>query len=162
MKTLRFFIGMIAIMAMLTACSKDEQTTPITIDLSKKAVLKGKVFAELNTTNEMVDFAPQGTKIIFSINANQFTNLPTFSDNDLIYETTVGSNGNYEIDLPVNEEGITILVIPVGFEYDQIYQYYNQNGQLVTGTQRVVFDSETFQSFNVVLGETRIIDIQYQ
>lgn len=160
MKTLRFLFGIVALMAVLISCNKDEQTSPIEIDLSKSAVLKGKVFAELNTTNEILDFAPSGTKILFSIDASQFSGRPSFSENDLIYETTVGSNGDYQITLPVTEEGVSIVIIPVDFEYDQIYQYYNNEGQLVTGTHRVVYSSDA-GLVGVVANQVRIIDIQY-
>jgi hypothetical protein len=55
-------------------------------------LVKGFVGADLDLTNEEMEFAPQGSKILFQINANQFTNQPAFSDNFLIYKTSMTSS----------------------------------------------------------------------
>jgi hypothetical protein len=130
--------------------------------MTKTAVVKGLLKADLNLTNEEFEFAPQGTKLLFKIEVGQFTNLPTFSDNYLIYETMVQGAGQYQISLPVNDKGIEVFLLPEDFEYDQIYEFFNPNtNQFETGTRRIVFKSDPINMGALITGQEKIFDITY-
>ena len=58
---------------MFNSCSKDDQSSSATIDTTQKAIIKGKLFANFNLSNdtnalgnplETLDPAPNGTKKI--------------------------------------------------------------------------------------------------
>ncbi len=156
-RTIVFFVLVLSI----TACKKEEQATPIDIDLSKSALVKGIVKANLDLTNEEMEFAPQGTKILFQINANQFTIQPNFSDNFLIYETEVDGIGEYQISLPVNEEGINITLIPQDFEYQQLYFLIDPlSGDTTIDNRRVVFKQNSID-FQAIKDQVKIVDFNF-
>ncbi|NLO52549.1 MAG: hypothetical protein GX103_15490 [Bacteroidales bacterium] len=143
------------------ACKKDEQSTPIGIDLSKSALVKGIVKAELDLTNEEMEFAPRVTKILFQIDANQFTNQPSFSNNFLIYETEVDGVVGYQISIPVNEEGVNFTLIPQDFEYKQLYYLIDPyTGDTTTKNRRVVYKQNSID-LQAIKDEIKIIDFNF-
>jgi hypothetical protein len=163
MKKVNIFRFLIAAIVLLnTGCEKDEQSSPIELDLTKTATLKGLMRADLNLTNQVLEFVPQGTTVLFRIEASQFTSLPHFSDNYLIYQTQVQGAGQYEISLPVNEKGIEIVILPGDFEHDQIYEFVDPNtGQTQTGTRRKVFTVVPLTINSLIKDQLKIVDVNY-
>lgn len=151
-----------AMMLLVAGCTKDEQSSPIELDLTKTATIKGVIKADLNLTNQELEFAPQGTTVLFRIETSQFTNLPNFSDNYLIYQAQVQGAGQYEISLPVNEKGIEIVILPDDFEYDQIFEFVDPNtGQTQTGTRRKVFTAAPLTIDSLIRDQVKVVDVNY-
>jgi hypothetical protein len=74
MKTKCIFLGMIFLAALFSSCEKDEQSSPIEINLTKTATLKGLMRADLNLTNQVLEFVLiHSVNYIFSIFEQGFT-----------------------------------------------------------------------------------------
>jgi len=147
------------------SCSKDEQTSPATIDTSKTAVIKGVVKAQLDllndTTETTLEYVPSGTKIIFKVPASQYVLSATGTYNDLLFETTVGANGGYSFNMPVTNKGVNFKIVPVSFEFNQGQRVF-EDGQWVSGTPiRKIYTCEPVTVVGVITGETRIQDLTY-
>lgn len=118
----KLLLGCLGMGLVLTACTKDE-TTEYQVDMSKKATLKGIVYANLDIyENTFMEKAPVGTRLIFETKIQNFNGMVT---NDKVYtvETEVGNDGAYEIELPVSKEGVAYTIRPVDFEAMQSYRY---------------------------------------
>lgn len=106
-----------------TSCEDEEKTDPGT---NPKATIKGQVKADFDLSNNATDinedFAPQGTKIFFRIDAEDLVLNPdpNYDYQTLQYETTVDANGNYSISLPTaTHQAVNVDIQPDQFLHDQ-------------------------------------------
>ena len=155
---------------LLVSCDKDEQNSPIEPDLSKKATIKGLVHANLTERNDtlpnlpgtgiQLEAAPEGTRIQFKINADQYA---AGASGTFIHSTTVGSDGSYEIEIPVTNQGVNIEITPIDFEYEKVVGNWTWDGENYvwegTTERRKYLGGITVVFLNT--GEVGIVDLQY-
>lgn len=122
MKQLRLCMSLlIGCMIMLfTSCDKEKEASPVRVDLTKKATIKGYVFAELDMTSAGVEYAPQGTKILVSVDYSDLNNSADGSWKDT---TMVDGNGVFMVQVPADDNGVTAKISPMPFEYNQVQEY---------------------------------------
>jgi hypothetical protein len=118
MKKSLFMIGAIVFGAIVfTSCEKEEKATPLTIDLSKTASMKGYLFAELDKTAAGTEAAPAGTKVYGYITNADILNS---SANGLWADTVaVQADGSYTFNFPIGLTNSTLNIVPLAFEANQ-------------------------------------------
>jgi hypothetical protein len=111
-------IGMVLAIAsmMFNSCSEKIETSALTLDQSKKATLKVNLYAELDYTTQGLEFAPNGTQVLVRIANNHFN--PTATGHWTQIETI--QNGVIQLEIPVNDQGVTVEIFPMEFIFDQV------------------------------------------
>ncbi len=114
-----FSIIVIALMGafVMSSCEKEYETEPL-----KNITISGTVKANLDLTAANPGDAPNGTKLIFRIDAEDLCQVPdtTYAYNTLQYEVEV-SGGKYSVELPsVNFKAVSVDIVPVDFKANQI------------------------------------------
>ena len=92
-----------------TSCKKYEVSKELDLDSLPKVTLKGTVYAHLDETVPVLQFAPEGTKVLVSIPyaAYDATNA---SAGNYVVETTINSQGVYAIDVPTVSTGVDVTI----------------------------------------------------
>lgn len=164
MKKISFLLSALIGILLFVACDKDDVSSPTTVDLTKTATLSGIVKANLDAANDTtangfyalkMENAPSGTKLIIKVSLADYVLNPQGNYGFKLYETTIGSNGEYSVDIPTTEKGVDMVVIPGEFVYDQ---KQDNDGMKI----RKAFKSPEFYVNKVIVGETRINDFSYQ
>jgi hypothetical protein len=152
---------LLAIIVLFQSCSKDAVIELTTYNVPQ-ATIKGKVFAELNTTAEFpgLEYAPNGTKIILQIAVDQFgidvSGSPQNSYKN--YETTVSGSGDYTFTFDATTFGIDIWLYANQFEYQKVIGKDAQ-GQPIT--VRTVYAFTPAKITGIIGGQTVYKDIVY-
>lgn len=165
MKRKIFALMLIGGFLFTTSCIKDEQTSPASLDTSKTATIKGLVRVQLDLLNDTLGLrlenAPAGTKITFRVNASQYVLNPSGTYDDLIFETTLNSSGEYSIEIPATNKGVNVSIIPDEFVYNQ-GQRKLQNGFWVADSPiRKKYSAGTYSINGLVSGTTKVLDFNY-
>ncbi|MBL7892170.1 MAG: hypothetical protein JNL63_06040 [Bacteroidia bacterium] len=138
-----------------SGCKKKEETTSGgSAEALSSSVIKGKVYADLNTTiagNE--DVTSLCTIIAKVSTADLYTPSPAVP-RDRFYSTSVKSDGTYSISVEAGAKPVSVTVYPQDFETDQIIS----TGP--TTTQRKIYTKSSF-SVTSIQGGVKIIDITY-
>ncbi len=116
-----FFISAMILASIFTlvSCDKDEPKSPNT---TPHATIKGIVYADLDLTNADLEFAPEGTKLFFRVDADDLMLSPNENVDyeTLVYTTTVGNDGEYSISLPsANHQNVTVKISGNEFRVEQ-------------------------------------------
>lgn len=140
MKRLSFAIcALLASALIFSSCEKEETASPLKIDDSQMATMKGYLFAELDLTKPGLEVVPQGTKVFgYITNSDILDN----NSNGLWKDTVVvGTDGSYSFTFPIGFTSSTLHIVPLAFEYEQVQGYgiydttipkiYSQNGTTV-------------------------------
>ncbi len=144
-----FLLG--GLMIASSSCKKIENPETIqVVDESKTGTIKGIVYADLIDTNSVDEFAPVGTTVLVSINSSDFPG--STGSQTLLYKTTVGTNGEYTINVPAPTSTITATVMPQEFRTNRI----DWRGM----TQSTKFEANSF-TVSVIQGGTAIQDFWY-
>ncbi len=162
-KSFLFFGLFLAVLISLDSCKKAEPTA-MEFDKTQTASIMGYVYAQLELVNDYNDGvtwekAPSGTKIFVTIANNQYISGTSGSS---VYETTVGSDGRYSIDIPADIDGVYIEVSLVDFEYNQTQASYDAGeGEYVAdGTERKIYSVNSWHP-TVSVGNVKIHDFYY-
>jgi hypothetical protein len=143
------------------SCSKDE-VIPLTTYTVPQATIKGKVFAELNTSTDFpgYEYAPTGTKIILQISAEQFgistEGLPQNSYKS--YEASVTSSGDYTFTFDATTYGIEVWLYSNQFEYMQNRGKDSQGQPILV---RTIYATTPTRLTGIIGGQTVFKDIVY-
>lgn len=147
-----------------SSCKKISEPNAVNvIENAGTATIKGFAYAQIVDTVETTnftnaqEFAPAGTKIIVKVSQNQFPGVSTYgsNSNELVYETTVGADGKWSVDVKAPKTAITATVYPQDFY-----------ATLVTGSCSTCSDpntvySESNYSVSVIEGSAYILDLYY-
>lgn len=135
----------------LTQCEEEEEPEQ---ELNS-ATIKGKVTAPLIDTIPGDTNAPQGTQITVWISTEDLVTRsnPSKTYEKKYYQANVNGNGKYSVDVDVNKDPVTVYIEPNDFEVDD---YVNPAGE----EERRVYTAPDQQT-QVVQGDTKIVDIQY-
>ena len=135
----------------LSSCNKnDYETEPL-----KTITISGTVKANLDLTAANPGDAPNGTKIIFRIDAADLCQTPEagYDYSTLQYEVEV-SGGKYSVELPaVNFKAVNVDIVPVDFKANQI--------QDATGAVKEKVFSSSAYTITIREGETYFEDITF-
>jgi len=104
---------------LFTSCKDEIITSELTLDLTKKATVQAYIYAELDLTNQGLEFAPNGTRVLISIPNSAFN--PSASGNWI--DTAYVNNGLIQATVPVTSTGVTVQFIPAEFIYNQVQPY---------------------------------------
>lgn len=124
------------------------------------ATIKGKAFAELNTTIAGLEVAPVNIQVSSIIESEQLTHFTNHTGSGKIlsvsYEqsinyTQLNSNSEYQITVPAAGSGLKILIKANDFVYNQITG---------TGTQRTIYKDD-IDTISVISGFSYFNDIIY-
>jgi hypothetical protein len=147
-----FAVMLIMTAVLMVSCDKDETATSLSVNLLKKATIKGYAYAQLDLTNEGLEKAPAGTMVIISI---PYSNLNSSASGTYKDTATVNTDGFFEIEVPVGNNSATVTYIPLPFETNQIQSLGSFDSQ--------VKKYYTGQASSITLGANAydIIEIQY-
>lgn len=152
-----------AVLVTLDSCKKAEPTA-MEFDKTQTANITGYVYAQLNLVNDLngdgtYEYAPSGTKIFVTVANNQYV---YDAQGYAVYETTVGSDGRYSLDVPADINGVNVEVSLVDFEYNQTQAIYDADaGEFVAdGTERKVYTVNPWNP-NLSVGNVKIHDFYY-
>ncbi len=104
---------------MFSSCTEKIETSALTLDQSKKATLKVNIYAELNYTSQGLEFAPNGTEVLVRIANNNFNPAAT----GFWTKVETIQNGAIELEIPVNDQGVTVEIFPMEFVFDQVQPF---------------------------------------
>lgn len=110
-------IAAFGVMLVFTGC-KEEEYTPEPLPM---VTVSGTVEADMDLGDAGLEAVPNGTKIIFRINAQSLVQNPIagYTYEVLQYETTV-TDGAYTIELPTAvHAGVPVTIVPVDFQANQ-------------------------------------------
>lgn len=128
---------------------------------SGTATIKGRLFADLDLTNAVMENAPSGIKVSTLIEKTQLVNYVNHTgDGEILsisYENATNStltdnNSDYSIIVPATASGLKIVIQANDFVYDQISTGGNP--------QRKVFHANA-DTITAISGITIFNDIQY-
>lgn len=149
-----------------SGCKKDEEE--YTPEALPTATISGKVFCDLDATldddQNQDDKVPSGTKLIFSIDAQDLVTDPVsgYAYKTLTYTATVDANGEYTISLPSCGNVITVDIQGVDFNANQL-QY--DGGVDANGDPTTENVEETYEiistTADIVEGDVVILDLDY-
>ncbi|MDD2345909.1 MAG: hypothetical protein PHY85_07165 [Bacteroidales bacterium] len=137
-------IAAFGVMLVFTGC-KEEEYTPEPLPM---VTVSGQVLTELDLTNAVAERVPAGTTIIFRINARDLVAVPIvgYAYQTLQYETTVGADGTFTIQLPtVNFNAVPVEVVLNPFVKEQTIAADNK--------KEMVFESSSNYNFTTTEGE---------
>ncbi|HEX2934647.1 MAG TPA: hypothetical protein VHO72_04785 [Bacteroidales bacterium] len=134
--------SMMLLATMLYSCDKEIETSPVNVDKSQKATIKGYVYADLDQTTYGYELAPAGSKVIITMSYNQLLGLN--SDGTLIDTVKLGNDGSFTYQIPADADGVNVSAKVIDFVYDQKQEFDQQHP-----TKPTVFESATIE-FNGV------------
>ncbi|HOG18889.1 MAG TPA: hypothetical protein PKW37_00405 [Salinivirgaceae bacterium] len=109
----------VASIVIFSSCSKEVETSALTLDQTKNATLIVHFYAELDKTINGLEKAPDGTKAIIRIDNKEFNpNADGFWS-----QLVTIKDGKIEQIIPVTDQGITVEIFPVEFTYEQVQPY---------------------------------------
>ncbi|MCX7985966.1 MAG: hypothetical protein N2662_03405 [Bacteroidales bacterium] len=111
-----------------TSCDKEVDSTALVVNLSRTITVKGYVYAELNNRSAGLEYAPAGTKIFFSIPYSDLN--PTAVTGKWSDTTTVDDNGQFTIQIPVDDNGVNLTIEAQPFEYNQIQPFGSNSNSI--------------------------------
>lgn len=116
-----FSIMLIVVLGLTVVFTGCKEEDPV-IEPLPTVIIKGTVKAQLDLNNVNPENVPNGTRIIFRIDARDLVQnpVPGYNYQILQYETTV-VDGSYTITLPSAVfGGVTVDITPVDFQFMQV------------------------------------------
>ena len=148
--------GMLVLLSagFFTSCTDDIVTSELKIDDSQKATVKVWVFAELDRNNTALDYVPNGTKVLVSV---ENSDLNSAASSGSWSEVATVNSGYIEISVPSKSDGVTVTLQAEDFMYDQV----QQQG---TGVEKVptLYKHSGTNLYSVKTGQTVMSEIIYQ
>jgi hypothetical protein len=141
-----------SIALVFTGCAKDETASPVNVNMSKTATLKGYVNAQLDASSVKLE-RKANAQIKISVAYSALTNS---SDQAGDWTKTVetDADGIFTVEVPTTDAGVTVYYDPISFEAtvpqtdptpakNTLFTYSKSNVSLVTGETQVVEFSYT-------------------
>jgi hypothetical protein len=154
MKTRMSVFAILFVMAavLMVSCDKDETATSLSVNLLKKATVKGYVYAQLDLTADGLEKAPAGTKVLVSI---PYSYLNSSASGNYKDTAVVNDQGFFEIEVPVGNTSAYITFIPIPFETSQVQSLGSVESPLMK-----YYTADTY-SINLSASDFEIIQITY-
>lgn len=153
MKKLFALVTMTAVM-LFTGCEDDIETSSLKLDMSNEATITTYVYAELDNTSQGPEYAPDGTKVIVSVDYSEFN--PSANSGNWADTLTV-NNGTVEATVPVSADGVTVDFTLAEFVHEQV----QSPGAASPTIERIYSVPGGSMLPNVKPGESKIHEISY-
>lgn len=113
----------------IVSCDKEITTSPLTLDKSQKAIIKGYVYADLDQTKLGDEAVPAGTRVIISV---PYSELGLTGSGSLIDTLEIDNEGSFTYSVPVKLNGSEVTAKVIDFTYDQVQplDFSNQNATI--------------------------------
>lgn len=112
-------VAVIALAMIFSSCTKEVETSSMTLDLTKSATIKVNFFAELDYTSQGLELVPDGTSVLIRIPNSSYNGSASG-----YWTTTQAINlGAIEVEVPVTDAGVNVEIIPIEFFYNQVQPY---------------------------------------
>ena len=146
----------------MTSCDKEITTSPVTLDNSQKATIKGYVYANTDLTKLGYETAPAGTKVIITMAYNQITGISSTAGslNDTVQ---LAADGSFEYKVPADADGVDVDVA-IKFVFNQIQPLGSQNATRIktfTGSTTYSVKANETQDQKITLDEDQTLDEVY-
>ncbi len=145
-----FLVGSVLV---FSACQNENSVNPRPdSETIGKVIISGRVRAELNTTNAVLENIPDGFKVVAEVWTRELVLNPAsgIAYPNKFYEATI-TGGQYSIEV---EAG------PYGTDVTLYFPEFRADVQTATTPQSTVFSSQT-RFITVVRGVNQIIDVNY-
>jgi hypothetical protein len=127
--------SMMLLATVLYSCDKEIETSPLNVDKSQKATIKGYVYADLDQTNYGYELAPAGSKVIITMDYDE---LGLDTDGSLTDTVLISNDGSFTYEIPTIAGGVDVSAKVIDFVYDQKQEFDQQHT-----TKPTVFQSST-------------------
>lgn len=143
-----------AAMILFSGCEDEVETSSLKLDMSNEASITTYVYAELDNTSQGPEFAPNGTKVIVSVDYSEFN--PSANSGNWADTLTV-SDGTIVATVPVSANGVDVDFNPAEFVHEQ-----KQSPDAASSTIEKIYSVPGGSTMgNVKPGESRIHEIAY-
>ena len=154
-KSLSLIASFFLVAVLLVSCDKDVDTSPVTVDKSKTAIVKGYLYADLNLTTAGLEPAPANIKVLVTVSNNDLISGATGNWIDTV---KTDANGTFSISVPVVSQGVTVSIKAADFIADQtqpLTSHYAANAI------KKVFSTSGATTLTVLPGEENIQIVDY-
>ncbi|HPW66326.1 MAG TPA: hypothetical protein PLY32_05505 [Salinivirgaceae bacterium] len=115
-RTLQLFALIVASFIVFSSCSKEVETSALTLDQTKNATLIVHFYAELDQTINGLEKVPDGTRAIIRIDNKEFNPAA----NGFWSELVTINGGKIELTIPATDKGVRVEIFPIEFTYEQV------------------------------------------
>jgi len=132
----------VMLMLVFTSCKKYEVTEPLDLSTLPTATIQGTLYADLDLTNAILEYVPEGTKVTVSIPYADY-DLTNASGGNYVLTTTIDKKGSFTINIPVVSSGVNANVSFDAFNYNviqgitedtmRIWTQFNLPSKLIAG-----------------------------
>jgi len=150
-----FALSLLALGVIATSCSEDDAEE---VNVTSSGTIQGIVEANFDLRNDTAGIAYEpvsGATIYARITSEDLTtNVDSnFGYPRIVYSTTTGTDGSYELTIPASAEGTNVEIYADDFREEVILDTNNN-------TTSVTFVLAPLNTL-VIRDQTRIVDIQY-
>lgn len=139
---------MVLFATLMVSCDKEITTSPLTVDKSQKATIKGYVYADLDQTNYGYELAPAGSKVIITM---AYSELGLSTSGSLTDTVLIGNDGSFTYEIPTVAGGVDVSAKVVDFVYNQKQEFDQQHT-----TKPTVFSSTSIKFSGVKPNDLQI------
>lgn len=115
----RKFFYAVMLMLVFISCKKYEVTEPLDLSTLPTATIQGTLYADLDLTNAVLEYVPEGTLVTVSIPYADY-DLTNASGGNYVLTTTIDKKGSFSINIPVVSSGVNATVSFDAFNYNVI------------------------------------------
>lgn len=108
---------MVIIATIFTSCKKYEVSEPLDLSKLSTVTVKGTLYANLDQTNSILEYVPEGLKVTASIPYSDY-DINNTSGGNHILTATIDKKGSFSIDIPVLSTGVNVKISFESFTYD--------------------------------------------
>jgi len=143
----------IAVCAMIfTSCKKYDVSEELKLESLPTVEIKGTVYADLDETNGILEYAPAGKEVRVVVAYSQY-GLSSGSGN-LIRKAEIQANGEYSVSVPVITQGISATLTFEEFDYQVLTKNAN-------GVEELIWKRFSHGGQNINnLGSSKVIDVR--
>lgn len=113
-----FYAAMLSIV--FTSCKKYEVSEPLDLATLPTVSISGTLYADLDQTNAVMEFVPEGTQVMVSIPYADY-DPNNVSGGNYVLTTKIDKKGSFSINVPVVSSGVNATVSFESFTYHVLY-----------------------------------------
>jgi len=110
---------MVMIAILFTACKKYELSDPLDLSTLPTVTLKGTFYAELDKTNAVLEYVPEGLTVSIAIPYVDYDPNNVSAGNHII-TTKIDKKGSFSVNVPIVSSGVNATISVESFIYDVI------------------------------------------
>ncbi|MGI6291055.1 MAG: hypothetical protein ACOXZH_01290 [Bacteroidales bacterium] len=115
----RKFMLMVMIAILFTACKKYELSDPLDLSTLPTVTLKGTFYAELDKTNAVLEYVPEGLTVSIAIPYVDY-DPNNVSAGNYVITTKIDKKGSFSVNVPIVSSGVNATITVESFIYDVI------------------------------------------